>query len=81
MLAAPRGVREFSRRAVPGTAFRVPSFRTGPASADWSFDQRNLLLSAPAFELFFASDCILNMVERLVVNEPMDFVLFGEALN
>lgn len=45
------------------------------------FDQRNLLLAPPALELLLASDCILNMVKRLVVNEPVNFVFFGEAFD
>jgi hypothetical protein len=33
------------------------------------FDQCNFLRPPPAFELFFATDCFLNIIERLPVQQ------------
>src|SRR6266496_5223907 len=39
------------------------------------FDQRDLLRSGPAFQLFLAADCLVNVVEALVVHQPVAVVL------
>ena len=43
------------------------------------FDQRDLLRSAPAFELLLSADCFLNIVNGFPVQEALDIVLVGEA--
>ncbi len=40
-----------------------------------------LLFPAPALQLFLTADCRVDVTEALVVDEAMDFVLFGETLN
>ena len=45
------------------------------------FDQRDLLRSAPAFELLLAIDGFLNIVKGFAVEETLDIVFVGEAWN
>ena len=43
------------------------------------FDQRDLLRSAPAFELLLAADCFLNIVKGFAVEETLDIVFVRET--
>jgi hypothetical protein len=44
-------------------------------------DQRELLLAAPALDLFFASNGVADIVESLEVHQAIDIVIIGEAGN
>ena len=44
-----------------------------------AFDQKDLFLAAPAFELLFAGDGVANVGERLEVDEFRRVVLRAEA--
>jgi hypothetical protein len=54
------------------------SLRSSPI---WVFclDQSNLLSPQPTFNSFFASDGVVHVLERFIVNETMNFVLAREA--
>lgn len=43
------------------------------------FNQRDLLGSAPAFELLLSADCLLHIVERFPVQQTLDIVFVSEA--
>jgi hypothetical protein len=45
------------------------------------FDKCNLLLSAPAFQLFLAADCFSYVIEALVVDEASAFIFLREAFD
>ena len=65
----------------PEAHFATPMFgKVLPARIGF-FDQRNLLFAPLAFQLFLPADRIKNVAEGLIVDQAMDFVLFGEALN
>jgi len=40
------------------------------------FDQCNLFVAPPAFELFLAANRPLDVIVGFVINQPMDFVFF-----
>ena len=42
-------------------------------------DESNLPDSQPAFDLLFALDCVVNILEAFKVCEAIDFVFRGEA--
>ena len=46
-----------------------------------AFDQPNFLGSAPAFELLFAVDCFVYVVEGFVVDQAVATILLAEALS
>jgi len=46
-----------------------------------AFQSAQSFFSPPALQLLLAPDRIQDVVERLVVNKPMDFVLLGKAFN
>ena len=43
------------------------------------FDALDFLFPAPSFELFFAGDGIVGVVEGFVVDKDVDVIAFGEA--
>ena len=45
------------------------------------FDQRDFLGSTPAFELLFATNCFLNIIERLPVQETLDLIFVRESFD
>jgi hypothetical protein len=45
------------------------------------FDQHDLLLTSPAFQLFFTADCCASMAEGFVVHETVNLILLRETLN
>ncbi len=50
----------------------------------YGFNQSNLFLAEPSFDLFFSTDCSGNILENFKVNQPIDIVpaceSFGQLL-
>ena len=65
----------------PEPHFASPMFGEVLPARVGLFNQRNFLFAPSAFELFLASDCIVDVAESLVINQPMDLILFCETLN
>jgi len=65
-------IREFSRGAVPGTAFRDPVFGQVLPRVGWIFHQRNLFSGPPAFNCF-PGDRPLYVILRLRALQPFQY--------
>lgn len=44
-------------------------------------DQPFLLCSVPAFQLFFAVDCLVHIIERLVIHETMALIVLTKTVD
>lgn len=68
-------------RLFPEPHFAAPVFGEVLPAGIGFFDQRDLFLTPPALELLLAAECPLDVIVRFVIDEPMDLVFLGEALN
>ena len=59
---------------------RIPRF--GQVLPIWvtRFNERDLLAPQPAFDLFFSSNCGVDVFGDLVIHQLCDVVLFGKSL-
>jgi hypothetical protein len=64
----------------PKLHFAAPVFGKIFPTRIYALYQSNLLLTAPSFDLLFASDCNLHVLVAFVVHQAMALVFLGEAL-
>jgi hypothetical protein len=76
-----RGPKPFSSSTGLGTVFLVPSSQPCLPIADSSFNQRNLLLPSPAFQLLLAALCHIHVVVLFIVNKAITLVFLRESID